>query len=581
MISQRLAYLDELRAIAIIAVVLYHCGFLECGYLGVDAFLVITGYLSSKSLLDGKYSYHQFLTNRVLRLLPVILIAGIIVIAIGWFTMLPDDYENLCESVVATNLFGNNVLSAITTGDYWNIANEYKPLMHTWYVGLLMQFYLVYLAIFPIYKKDDKVPQKTLLVCISTLGVLSLLWYFGSTNEAHRFYYLPARFFEFAVGGIVALAYTPSHERLFHPVFSYLCYALFVALLFVGYEIIPSYVRLPLVVALCAVLLLSSDTLNKASTHFRVLAKLGIASYSIYIWHQILLAFYRYVIGEPFTLWTFILYVVAVSIISWLSYQLIEQGVNRVYILRKGRVFIGLIAVWLLLTGFAGYVYIRGGIVRDVPELGLTVKDGHRRMNVEYTERGFKYDKPFVSDKKEHWFVIGNSFGRDFVNVILESDIADKVEVSFTDDFSKTSNQDRFAKADRVFVSTRGLSKRLVSAVEVESWANGLAPDKIVIVGDKSFGVNNGRVYAKRYSPDYFEQRVEPLGGTLFLERNNHFREFYGERFIDLMSMVTDEEGLVQIFTPDHHFISADGKHLTKYGAKFFAERINWGKILK
>ena len=146
MTSQRLTYLDVLKAIAIIAVVLFHAGILGSGYLGVDVFLVLSGFFVTRSL-EGK-TYFGFIGGRLLRLLPVLLVAGFVAMAIGWFTMLPDDYENLGESVVATNLFANNILSAITTGDYWNIANEYKPLMHTWYVGLLMQFCLVYPLLF-------------------------------------------------------------------------------------------------------------------------------------------------------------------------------------------------------------------------------------------------------------------------------------------------------------------------------------------------------------------------------------------------------------------------------------------------
>ena len=222
MLTHRFAYLDVLKALAVIAVVLYHLGFLEYGYLGVDIFLVIAGFLTTKSLADGKKGYLSFFFSRVMRLLPVLLVAGVAVMLLGWFTMLPDDYENLAESVVATDFFGNNILSAITTKDYWNIANDYKPLMHTWYVGLLMQFYIIYPLIFYVAKLDKIAVQNTRLIMVASLAVLSLFCYFGCSNEAFRFYYLPARFFEFSVGGIIALAYNPSQKGFFHPSFSYL-----------------------------------------------------------------------------------------------------------------------------------------------------------------------------------------------------------------------------------------------------------------------------------------------------------------------------------------------------------------------
>jgi len=561
-----------MKAIAIIAVILYHAGFLEYGFLGVDIFLVIAGFLTTMSFAEGNKGYFLLILGRVMRMLPILLVAGVLTMTLGWFTMLPDDYENLAESVVATNLFGNNILSVITTGDYWNMANEYKPLMHTWYVGLLMQCYLVYPLLFYVTRLDKTATKKTSLIIVSSLAFLSLLWYFGGTSEAHRFYYLPARFFEFGVGCIIALVYDPSQKRAFHPAFSYLCYALLLALLVVGFDLIPALVRLPLVVALCAVLVMSGEALDNPVTSSPMLAKIGLASLSIYVWHQILLAFYRYILGAQFTVWTFLLYVVAVGVVSWMSYRLIEKGMAKAWP--------ATLIIWALLTGFAGYIYWNAGVVRNVPELGISVQNRHRRMNVEYTERGYQYDRPFASADKVHWLVIGNSFGRDFVNVILESDVADKVEVSFTDDYLKPSRDGRYAMADRVFISTRGLSRGYVSAIEVQCWEQGLSPEKIVVVGDKSFGEHNGHVYARRNQPDYFEQRVSPLGGAQFLERDSRFREFYGERFIDLMGMVTDDKGLVQVFTPDHHFISPDCKHLTKYGAQFFAERINWNKYL-
>ena len=196
---QRYTYLDVFKAIAIIAVVLYHSGFLKYGYLGVDVFLVISGFLITKSLekkvwtSDGVESrgwYLAFVSGRVMRFLPVLLFAGLVVMILGWFTMLPDDYENLSESTVATLLFGNNILSAKTTGDYWDIANDYKPLMHTWYVGLLMQLYIFYSLLFCLARIKESAPRKTLLIIISSFAVLSLLYYFVGSNEACRFYYL-------------------------------------------------------------------------------------------------------------------------------------------------------------------------------------------------------------------------------------------------------------------------------------------------------------------------------------------------------------------------------------------------------
>ena len=101
MTHSRLAYLDVLKAIAIIAVVLYHIGLLPYGYLGVDVFLAVAGFLVTRSIQkrsgrDGRW-FFRFIVDRVFRLLPVLLVAGIAAVVIGLFAMLPDDFENLGE----------------------------------------------------------------------------------------------------------------------------------------------------------------------------------------------------------------------------------------------------------------------------------------------------------------------------------------------------------------------------------------------------------------------------------------------------------------------------------------------------
>ena len=586
MSTQRLTYLDVLKAIAIIAVVLYHLGLLPFGYLGVDVFLVVGGFLATKSLLkrsdNGRGWYWSFLVDRVSRLLPVLLAAGVVAMAVGWFMMLPDDYENLSQSVVATNFFANNILSAITTGDYWDVVNDYKPLMHTWYVGLLMQLYVLYPLLFFVPGLDRKNSKQTLLVIVSALTVLSLLFYIGCSNDTHRFYYVPSRFFEFGIGGIIALLYDPSQDRPFHPAFSFICYGILLASLIVGYGLISDEARLVLVVALSSVVVLSAGSLDNRVTSNSYLSKIGVASFSIYVWHQVIIALWRYIFGNQFTAWEYVLILAFVALISFAFYILIEKRVSAA--LHSRGLYVSLSVAWLLLTLFAGYVYWNAGVIRDVPELSISKTDRHRRMNAEYTERGYQYNKSFASSDKQHWLVIGNSYGRDFMNVVMESSIADSVELSYinsrTSSISDEKYRDRFSEADKVFVSTRGLTRRFVSDVEVACFSSGLTPDKVIVVGDKSFGENIGPVYAKRLSKDYFEQTVEPLGGKTFLDRNLRFKEYYGDRFIDIMSMVTEGER-VRVFTPDHHFISPDGKHLTKDGARFFAERIDWERLLE
>ena len=200
-------------------------------------------------------------------------------------------------------------------------------------------------------------------------------------------------------------------------------------------------------------------------------------------------------------------------------------------------------------------------------------------MHAEYNERGYQYDRPFESIDKAHWLVIGDSFGRDFVNMIQESEVADRVEVSYVSDYLNPAIRERLAAADHVFISERFLSRRVISIIEAQGWSQGLTPDRIVVVGEKNFGENNGKVYAKRHRPDYFEQSVEVEDGAGFLDRNARFHDIYGDRFVDLLSIVSAGGDRVKVFTPDHYFISADCRHLTRRGARFLAGMIEWERF--
>ena len=584
----RFQYLDVLKAIAIIAVVLYHSGFLTYGYLGVDLFLVINGYLITKGLVrkvitvndsnKGRNNYFEFEISRIIRLLPVLLLAGIVCMSLGYVAMLPDDYENLSESVIASNCFANNILAAITTKNYWDVVNDYKPLMHTWYVGLVMQFYIVYPFIFYLARLNRKNPQKTLILLLSLFGIASLIIYFTLLDDAQRFYYLPSRFFEFVVGGLIALTWNSAKEhRILKSWFVYLCYAFLLIIFCFNQELFSSRFKLVLVVALSAILLMSGNILENKITGNIVVARIGAASYSIFIWHQVILAFYRYTISSHFTILSYGIYLFVVCALSWLTYRFIEQKTNLWLRERSSKVlmYIITIVVFICLNGYAGYIYMHAGVIRDVPELYIDKNDIHRGLHSEYNDKIYQYNKPFETDKK-HWLIVGNSFGRDFANVILESAIADSVEISYLsmDDFKLPSNSVKFVSADRVFLSSLGFDEKTVEDVETICSANDMPVENLIIVGTKNFGECNGQFYIKRNNKDYFEQRTEMEKG--YFENNVHMKSVYGNRYLDLIELVIDEKGTMPVFTPDHHFISQDCRHFSKGGAIWFSQLINW-----
>lgn len=211
--------LDALKGIAIITVVLFHIGLLKSGYLGVDAFFVINGFLVVpalyKRIVGGDFSYFGFMEKKMLRLMPLVVIASFVCLLIGFIGMLPDNYENLAESAIASNIFSENILSAITTKNYWDVGNDYKPLMHLWYVGILFEFYLILPLLMMAFKKSfdklrnrftNRFEDRGMMHFLGLLFVVSLLLYllpFG--KESDKFYFIQYRMFELLLGGLIGL----------------------------------------------------------------------------------------------------------------------------------------------------------------------------------------------------------------------------------------------------------------------------------------------------------------------------------------------------------------------------------------
>lgn len=204
--------IDSIKGISIIAVVLFHLGLLKSGYLGVDAFFVINGFFVIpsvvKSIASGDFSYRDYITKRTMRLYPLILCATAVCLLVGYIGMLPDNYENIGQAVVASNFMSENILSAVTTHDYWNVANDYNPLMHLWYVGILFEFYVILPVLLWIPKKLF-IRQDSIRVIKPTLYILTLLSFvlYVLPFHSNKFYFLQYRFFELGIGGILALNY--------------------------------------------------------------------------------------------------------------------------------------------------------------------------------------------------------------------------------------------------------------------------------------------------------------------------------------------------------------------------------------
>lgn len=592
--------LDALKGIAIIAVVLFHIGLLKSGYLGVDTFFVINGLLVIPSVIKkiekGEFAFIRFMEKRVIRLLPLIVLASAVSLGLGYWLMLPDDYENLSQGVIAGNLMSENILSAVTTKDYWDTSNDYKPLMHLWYVGILFEFYIVMSLLMmgankvaKLLKKNEK---KWMIGSLAIVSVISLFMYLKpDVEDGDRFYYLPYRFFELGIGGLIGLYISVlnkggvSIQRIANTLLIAVIFCSVYNLLIGDYDnwgtvigrIKPKSSGMPfsgnvallLTVALTGVVVACKDGGSRI-LRSRVLAWLGKMSYSIFIWHQVLLAFYRYSVSNDVTIGFTLNFLIVTMIVSCLSYFFVEKKISGSH-----KSFIGWSIAAILVMIPSGWLYLNAGVVRDIPELDIKKEEVRRDMFGEYCDRIYQYKELPDANGKSNVIVEGISFGRDFANILLESKFRDSINLVYVYRWQEAKNiAELVSRADFIFTFSRK------QKVPSEVWDN-LQPHAIIKgIGTKNYGECNGIIYRNRHKSNYLQQTIEMEQG--YWETNEQLKKEWGaESYIDLIEPVLVEENRVRVFSDDGYYLSPDNRHLCKAGAQYYAKILDWEKIFE
>jgi len=365
------AEIDGLRAIAVLSVVLYHARltFIPGGFVGVDIFFVISGFLITsilyREMADRDFAISAFYERRVRRLLPalfaVIIVSGIV----SWFVLLPDALKDFGESAVWTMLFVSNVFFWLRTGDYFNAPAETKPLLHTWSLGVEEQFYIFFpiflLIVMRLFHRRAFAPT---IIATFLVSFAVSIWAVRHTPVA-AFYLAPSRAWELMLGAILALPIVPElkHEKL-----QELASAIGLVLIVLSVGLITSSTPFPgltaMVPCLGAALIIyangSGSTWTGRWLAMRPVVFVGLISYSLYLVHWPVFVFYKYVKVSPLTATDTAICLAASLGLAVLSWRYVERpfrkrslGWTRVQIFSyaaTGMLFIALAggsAVWL------------------------------------------------------------------------------------------------------------------------------------------------------------------------------------------------------------------------------------------
>ena len=296
------AEIDGLRAVAVIPVILYHAGFelFSGGFVGVDVFFVISGYLITTIIHDeiknNTFSIAHFYERRARRILPALLFVCLACIPFAWFWMLPAAFKDFGQSLMAVNLFSSNILFSRESG-YFAAAAELKPLLHTWSLAVEEQFYLFFPLILLAFRRFRDVSLLGVLALISLLS-LGLAEFASRAYPGANFYLLVTRAWELGIGALVAIAmpYMRKPGALLEqglPI---------VGMLLVGFAVFYFDSSLPfpgvwgLIPVLGTALIIAyatPATLVARLLSLKPVVTIGLLSYSAYLWHQPLFAFAR------------------------------------------------------------------------------------------------------------------------------------------------------------------------------------------------------------------------------------------------------------------------------------------------
>ena len=597
--------IDGLRAVAVLPVILFHAGIglFSGGFVGVDVFFVISGYLITKIILgdleQNKFGIVKFYERRARRILPALFFIVFSCVPFAYFILLPNDLVNFGRSLVAVPTFLSNVLFWSERG-YFGGATELKPLVHTWSLAVEEQFYLIFpIILMLLWYHLRRWTGPFILVTIASSLYLS--WFLTDLHFETAFYLPFARAWELMVGAAAAfygnrLANLGKKYSGVLSIFglSLIFYAVFS---FDQTTIFPGYIAAVPVFGTFLLIIAgpSRNMVNRilASTW---LVKIGLVSYSLYLWHQPIFVFFRHlslsdyivVIGIPLSL-----------ILSLFTYRFIETPFRDKLKFSMKRIFI--------YSAVASSVAIVLGMILIFNDgFSHRFAEADRKILNQFVHQGdynqARFDqlkmRAFKGDSKRRVLVVGDSYAKDLINVMYEGRMDTVIQFSTKQINSECGNSYTSKNIDEFIPKTRArrcewigryedprMRSLMMEADEIwlasswSDWVVDLMPEtlaalsaqfdaEIKVFGSKSFGNISPSIMLEINPAQRYLYRQSASSEVLFT--NQRLKAIIPKKvFVDL-SYVSCGGDVAEcaIFTKEGLLISSDGGHLTRAGAK-------------
>ncbi len=435
--------IDGLRAIAVAAVIFYHAQItifghqpFKGGFIGVDIFFVISGYLITSIILKelfttGAFSFKHFYERRIRRILPALLFVMLVSFPFAWMYLMPGSFLDFSKSILYSLGFGSNFYFHYSGQIYGAQSGLLKPFLHTWSLSVEEQFYIL----FPIVLLVTFKYFRKYLIHILILGfIISLgLADWGSRNHPSlNFYVLPTRGWELLAGSILAYFEITLGERSKNKTLNLILPS--VGLFLIGHSILffndemfhPSFYTLSPIIGVCLIIWFSNK--NELITKLlstKLFVGTGLISYSLYLWHYPIFAFSRIINFTSGNLFNKLLLGILILLLSIFSYYFIERLFRNKKI-NFSKILGFIIIIIFSITLVNSYVVFKDGKIGNVYKFLNNIYLNNDILNENLRLKSWKYVnnhniQTFQSKDKIKILIIGDSHSKDLFNTFIQN----------------------------------------------------------------------------------------------------------------------------------------------------------------
>ena len=416
--------IQGLRALSVLSVIMFHSGldFLPGGFLGVDIFFAISGFLMTSILWSdletGTYSFKLFFLRRVRRIVPATFMTLGLTVVASWFILLPKNFEDLTDVLGASVLFLSNAVLMNQSSGYFAETLETHPLLHLWSLSVEEQFYLFFPVLMLIVYKLKKLIGLALLLTVFLGSLILSEWYY-ETSPSATFFHLPFRMFEFLAGAFAFLYAKTSRPAVFA---SHYCSGIGLAVILISFILFDETTPFPSIFSLVPIfgvflILISpgTDVISERLIGNRFLVFLGGISFSLYLLHQPLIALLKYRGIDQW--WILLLFLPLLVTCSWVQKLKLEDPLRDPTKVSDRSVVTGILIFSLIFLGLAYLAKENGGFPDRFDgnlRAAVSTSQGSPFRSKCHTD-GADYRSPSDScvyfDGTPTWAVLGDSHG--------------------------------------------------------------------------------------------------------------------------------------------------------------------------